>query len=375
MYFSKSKIDVGQSTLHRHDLKKLVYFSRNTMVNQFWNNPEIVRSFIRDENLPFTMRELAGFYDGDGSFYLAQRQAGANVTQCYYATLRMIQRVFGGNIDKRTRSNNQRHQYALTMRNMEMCVLVPSIKDHLILKAGQADRVLEYMSYYNRTDKESQDARKKLTEFDPADDHKPFDRINKEYIRGLFCAEGCLRLYSLTLCQKGCIQLLEHIKAYVEKDIGVSLGKINEKELVITDHKNMKLFLDWMTVGMPRLFHEEKALQIDTFYKYLETRDIWYKDMLGAVKHENFEISNDILKAENNVAKEFTAKLRSVALGRVVKPNKPRAPPMSSDQRMRVVELRNSGKTFPAIAMDMGCPLDQVKNVYKTEMKRNKTTA
>jgi len=344
-------------------------------LDQFWKDPEKVRSLIPDDKpFPFTMRELAGFYDGDGSFYMAQKQVGANVTQCYYATLRMIQEFFGGNIDKRTRSNNQRHQYALTMRNMEMCVLVPSIKDHLILKADQADRVMDYMSYYNRTDKESQEARKQLTEFNPANDHKPFDRINKEYIRGLFCAEGCLRLYSLTLCQKGCIQLLEHIKAYVEKDLGVSIGKINEKEWIITDHKNMKLFLDWMTVGLSRLFHEEKAMQIDIFYKYLETREVWYKDMLSAVKHENFVISDEVLKADNDVAKEFTAKLRSIALGRVVKPNKARSPPMSPDQRLRVVELRDAGNTFSAIAADMGCTLDQVKNVYKTEMKRNQTT-
>ena len=345
------------------------------MVVEFWKDPETVRSFIPNrDDMPFTMRELAGFYDGDGSFYLAKIQAGANVTQCYCEPLRIIQRFFGGAIDKRKtqRSNKERHQYALTMRNMEMCVLVPSIQNHLILKAGQADRVMQYMGYYNRKDTESQKARKKLSEFDPADDAKQFDRINKEYIRGLFCAEGCLRLYGLTLCQKGSIELLERIKTYVENDLGISVGKINEKEWIITDHKSMKLILDWMTLGLPRLFHEEKAIQIDAFYKYLETKDPRYKGILSAAKHENFVISDVILKADNDIAKEYTAKLRSVALGRVVKPNKPRAPPLSSEQRMRVVELRNDGNAYSRISHDIGCTSAQAKSVYNSEMRQCK---
>ena len=346
------------------------------MVNTFWNDLEAVRSLLPETALPISQSELAGFYDGDGSFYIAKSQAGASMSQCHLGTLRVIQQYFGGFIHKRERrSETQRTQYTLMMRNIEVCSLIPLIKDHLVLKADRADRVMRYMDHYNLATKESQQARQELYESNADTYH--FDRINKEYIRGLYCAEGCLRLYSLTICQKGCLELLERIRAFVSRDIGLgaTLGKINEKEWIMTDHKSMKTFLDWMTVGLPRLFNEEKALQIDVFYAYLETREKRYRDILCDIKHENHDISPEVLDAYNKDAREFTAKLRSAAAGRVVKPNNARASPVSAEDMQRIKDLRETGMSFGMIAKEVGCTKDQATYISKkSERQRLKDT-
>ena len=333
------------------------------MVNSFWKDVDAVRSLL-PETVPISPSELAGFYDGDGSFYVGRSQAGASMSQCHLGTLRILQRYFGGFIHKRKRqSDTQRTQYTLMMRNIEVCSLVPLIADHLVLKAERAGRVMRYMDYYNHTTEESQKARHELYGEDTDTYH--FDRVNKEYIRGLYCAEGCLRLYSLTICQKGCLELLERIRAFVSRDVGVSLGKINEKEWIMTDHKSIKTFLDWMTFDMPRLFNEEKALQIDAFYAYLETGDKEYRDILRDTKHENHDISAEALDTYNKDAKEFTAKLRSAAAGRVVKPNKARAPPVSAEDTQRIKDLRETGMSFGMIAKEVGCTKGQATYIFK----------
>ena len=231
---------------------------------------DVVRSFIPHDTMLFTYRELAGFYDVDGSFFSPRKRAA---TPCYYETLGMIQKSFGGPVTKRNisdRTKSERNRYMSTIHAMEERVLKPSIENYLVLKA------------------------------DPI----CFDRINKEYVRGVFCAVGCLKTFGLTLQH----EFIEHIKAFVDKDIGVALGKINGKEWTVADHRGMKTFLDWMTLGLPRLFHEEKAKKIDAFYTYLET-----KDPVG-MKRENRVVSDDVLGAYVENSREYVANLRDITL-------------------------------------------------------------
>jgi len=153
---------------------------------------DVVRSFIPHDTMLFTYRELAGFYDVDGSFFSPRKRAA---TPCYYETLGMIQKSFGGPVTKQNisdRTKSERNRYMSTIHAMEERVLKPSIENYLVLKA------------------------------DPI----CFDRINKEYVRGVFCAVGCLKTFGLTLQH----EFIEHVKAFVDKDIGVALGKINGKD-------------------------------------------------------------------------------------------------------------------------------------------------
>ena len=231
---------------------------------------DIAKSFIPDDAMLFTYRELAGFYDVDGSFFTKIKHTS---TSSYYETLRMFQKSFGGIMTKTNVSNltkPERNRYISTLQTMENDVLLPAIKDHLVLKAETHN----------------------------------FDRINIEYVRGLFCAVGNLKTFGLTLTH----EYIDHVKAYIDKDVGVSLGKITGKEWLIPDHKGMKIFLDWMTIGIPRLFNEEKAKAIDGFYRYLET-----KDPVG-MKRGVLQIPDKILKTYTDLTKDYTSNLRAVAL-------------------------------------------------------------
>ena len=229
---------------------------------------ELAKSFIPDDAMLFTYRELAGFYDVDGSFFTKIKHTS---TASYYETLRMIQKSFGGIMTKRNVSNLtklERNRYISTLQTMENEVLLPALKDYLIIKADASE-------------------------------------MTKEYIRGVYCAIGNLKTFGVTMTHD-CIQ---RIKEFVEHDLGgVSLGKITGTEWSIPDHRGMKIFLDWMTAGLPRLFNEEKAAKIDAFYTYLET-----KDPVG-MKRDFVVVTDDVLKTYTDITREYNTNLRAVAL-------------------------------------------------------------
>ena len=228
---------------------------------------ELAKSFIPDDAMLFTYRELAGFYDVDGSFFTKIKHTS---TEKYYERLRMIQKSFGGIMTKRNVSNLtklERNRYISTLQTMENDVLLPALKDHLVLKADASE-------------------------------------ITKEYIRGLYCAVGCWKTFGLTMMH----ERIQRIKEFVEKDLGVSIGKITGKEWLIPDHKGMKTFLDWMTLGLPRLFNEDKAAKIDAFYTYLET-----KDPVG-MKRVVAKVTDDVLKTYTDITREYITNLRAVVM-------------------------------------------------------------
>ena len=346
------------------------------MATQFWKDAGLVRALLPPEEperqAPFTLSELAGFYDGDGSFYISEHQIGANITQCHYASIRMIQKRFGGTIYKRVpKKKKHRMQYSLSMRNIEVTSLIPIIADHLVLKADRANRVLKSLDHYNATDAESRHARLELEKFDQNQDPIRFSRINKDYIRGLFCAEGCLQIGQFSICQAGCVPLLHAIKEYVDTALGANLGKVTDKDWIITKQANIKLTLDWMTDNNTRrLFHEEKAVQIDIFYEYLDirARRVTFDAKISVPKHINSDIPGSTLAVTNAVARAFTATLRSAAAGREIAPNKPLSESLSDAQRYLTRELlMDETLSLAAIAERVGCTKAQVSYLKKSE--------
>lgn len=338
--------------------------------DHFWHDGDRVRGLLRGPE-PCDPSELAGFFDGDGCFYNAQKQIGCTITQCHYPTLQRIQKCYGGTMWKRDvkhRSANQRFQYSLSFRTIEVAAIVPIIKDRLVLKGARACRVLEALDLYNKTDEAS--AKRRLELAGDATDKYAFDRINKSYIRGLFCAEGCLTRCSISIAQKGCLDLLRAMQVYIGTQLGrPDFGNVNETVWIVYRQADVKLFLDWLTDGNTRrLFHEEKAAQVDAFYAYIETRKTEYADELTRLKHIDFDVSSADLAEANASALEFTAMLRSVVAGREVAPNAPRAPPLTDDQRRVATDLlRTTDEPLQTIATRVGGTKEQVHYLKKTD--------
>jgi hypothetical protein len=337
----------------------------------FWHDVNRVRALLRRPE-PCDASELAGFFDGDGCFYNAQIQVGCNITQCHYPTLRRIQECYGGTMSKRDpkgRSEKQRYQYGLSFRNIEVAAIVPIIKDHLVLKGARARRVLESLDLYNKTDEAS--AKRRLELAENTTDEYAFDRINKSYIRGLFCAEGCLRHDSVSIAQKGCTDLLRAMQVYIGTQLGrgPNFGIVNNTAWGSYRNTEVKLFVDWLTDNNTRrLFHEEKAAQVDAFYAYIETRDPAFTVEMSRLKHVDFDIPSEELEKVNVSAREFTAKLRSVVAGREVAPNAPDARPLTGDQRGQAIKLlRDTDESLETIANRIGGTKSQVSYLKKTE--------
>ena len=257
------------------------------------------------------------------------------------------------------------------MQNIGVALLIPTVLGHLVLKAGRAARVLESLDYYNATDDESRQARFALAAVDHTRDPIHFDRINKDYIRGLFCAEGCLRIARLSISQKSCLELLHAIKDFVDTELGANIGNVNDDSWVMGKQAEIKAVLDWMTDNNTRrLFHEEKAQQVDIFYKYMATKDKTFKTIISELKHINYDIPEDELEATNKDGIIFKATLRSVAAGREIAPNQPKADAMTDAQREIVREfLKKPEKemSLATIAMHVGCTKPQVSSLKKTE--------
>lgn len=339
--------------------------------DHFWHDVDRVRGLLRGPE-PCDASELAGFFDGDGCFYNAQKQVGCNITQCHYPTLRRIQECYGGTMSKRDpkhRSEKQRFQYGLSFRNIEVATIVPIIKDHLVLKGARARRVLEALDMYNKTDEAS--AQRRLELAGDAGDEYAFDRINKSYIRGIFCAEGCLQHTRISITQKGCLDLLRAMQAYIGTQLGrgPDFGRVNDTVWIVSKKADIKLFLDWLTDGNTRrLFHEEKAAQVDAFYDYYETRNAVFAHEMTRLKHVDFDIPDAEIAAANASSLKFTAALRSVVVGRAVAPNAPKALLLTNDQRQLAIDLlRDTDESLETIAARIGCTKAQVQYLKKTE--------
>jgi hypothetical protein len=339
--------------------------------DRFWQDVDRVRGLLRGPE-PCDPSELAGFFDGDGCFYHAQYAIGCNLTQCHYPTLQRIQECYGGTIDKRDtkdRSPNQRFQYGLTFSNIASAAIVPIVKDHLVIKGARARRLLEVLDLYNKTDEASATKRRELAA-DKTDEYA-FDRINKSYIRGLFCAEGCLMTSQISIAQKGCLDLLRAMQAYIGTQLGVGpeFGNVNETAWAVYKRADIKRFLDWLTDGNTRrLFHEEKAAQVDAFYAHWETRNAAYANEITRLKHVDFDVPDATIVAANAASHEFTAALRSVYLNRTVAPAAPKAEALDDEQRRVATDLlRTTDESLETIATRVGGTKEQVQYLKKTD--------
>ena len=221
---------------------------------------------------------LAGLFDGDGSIFIAKITNGYQIkvelSQC---SLTFIQMVNNSLNNKGSIYEDKRHDKYTTETNWKLrffgevaSEILDIMNKHAIIKQPQAALAIQYLLLQNKQNKNAErekfyiamkalNADKTYT--------KPFDRVNNEYISGLFDAEGNVYInhknkkkYYVKITQKTDTQLLVEIQKFL------GFGKISKSEPerlrffsksdvfafheVIEDTSNIKIYkmLDLMTL-------------------------------------------------------------------------------------------------------------------------------
>lgn len=176
---------------------------------------------------------LAGFFDGDGSIIVEKfKDSGYSLRikfcQSNEDWIKRIQRAYpfmhydGG---LRKARDNSRCEYQLRAAGKQIEPLVDDLLKYSILKYEQLLEAKKFFALINVKDKgdEKEKIYQKLKELKKKSLIKPYERLSKEYISGLFDAEGSIGIYSnslrVKLTQKSDTVILQTIAdKYVNKN-------------------------------------------------------------------------------------------------------------------------------------------------------------
>jgi hypothetical protein len=169
---------------------------------------------------------LSGFFDGDGSITVEKLSEGKGFTlriklfQSNENVLLKIQEIYpfmhlrGGLRNNRA---HQRCQYELRAAGKQIEPLINDLLNYSILKYEQLIEAKKFLEYINipNTHIQKEETYNKLKELKKNSTIKPYERLCKEYISGLFDAEGSIGIYNKTLriklTQKSDIVILQKI--------------------------------------------------------------------------------------------------------------------------------------------------------------------
>lgn len=187
---------------------------------------------------------LAGFFDGDGSICITQGLSlQIQFTQCVKSVLIKIQEIFGGSLYSREGKNeNQRIQHSLRLCGRDCEKILKYLNIGSIMKWEQVQIAKRFINLNNLQDLENKkielrEKMRKLNKSYKITHNKPYDKMNWEYIAGIFDAEGCIHMSKkqkkngsyrycfgyIKICQKNDFQLLNKIREFVGH------GRTNDK--------------------------------------------------------------------------------------------------------------------------------------------------
>ncbi len=265
---------------------------------------------------------LAGLIDGDGCIYIRQitdgYQSGISITQSRTNILRIIKYHYGGTIYSPTEyytndiineygfidKLNKRNSYTLVIRSNEYKYLLNDIKDHILLKTVQINALYEFSKLVN---KENTERKNELFEIcsnanleKTYNDNNDIDiKLNDNYIRGLFDAEGHIFLsykkmddnqirftkgVYIKITQKNYPFILEKIQNYL------GFGKISDSVYYVDTFELCNRLIDILNKDLII-----KDIQINTFKKYLDTKlseNNTYTDELHEIRLNLYKIIN-----------------------------------------------------------------------------------
>jgi hypothetical protein len=278
----------------------------------------------RFKYIPPSASYISGFIDGDGCIFIRKiadgYQSGFTITQCRTNILQIIRYYFGGSITSSSNRNNKtinimdddyyykyniRNEYNLIIRNNEYQLLLDYLHNSFIIKERQYQCLYNFNKLANLPNKNEE---KELLYLTCSDYNKKcnlneiyFNRLNIEYIAGLFDAEGSVYInknklicYYISISQKNHISILNEIIKFL------GFGKIDNYSFAIYKKndclKFIKLVKEYLIV---------KYNQVEAFETFLTTNDTLIKQKMYEIcnkeKHE-IEIFNEL--NQNDMGKE-----------------------------------------------------------------------
>ena len=252
---------------------------------------------------------IAGFIDGDGCIFIRKikdgYQSGIQITQCRTNILQVIRYHFGGTITSNTNRNNKlfnilnkkdnyiykynvRNQYNLLIRSDEYQVILNYIKNNIIIKQIQINSLYEFNKIVNLQNK----LKEKEELFNICNQNNlnhsvnniiDVNKLNIEYIAGLFDAEGCLYIstdlkkYKISISQKNHPYILHKIKEF----LGFGLVCSKNINYIINNKIDCLQFISLIKNNIIVKYNQAIA-----FETYLNTTDILIKENMYKICNE-----------------------------------------------------------------------------------------
>jgi hypothetical protein len=240
---------------------------------------------------------IAGLIDGDGTIFIRKisdgYQSGISLCQSRTNILQILRYHYGGTIVGPTEpiaenimneegyydENNKRNSYALIIRSNEYKYLLQDILPYIILKKNQIELLNKFSKIVNKTNhiEEKEKLCQLCLEQNKIKIQKEYDysKINIDYIRGLFDAEGYIytsykkidnkikftKGVYMKITQKSHPEILSEIKKFL------NFGKCGKYTYYVDTFEDC---LKFVTNLMPNMII--KYNQLMEFTEYLQDR-------------------------------------------------------------------------------------------------------
>lgn len=278
----------------------------------------------RFKNDPPHASYIAGFIDGDGCIFIRKivdgYQSGFTITQCRTNILQVLRYHFGGSITSSENRNNKienkmddnnefihkhnvRNQYNLLIRSNEYQVLLDYLRHSFIIKEKQYNCLYEFNKMANLPNKLEE--KEGLYIVCSENNCKTtilagnIQKLNIEYIAGLFDAEGCLFInkdlnnISISISQKNHPIILHEIVKFL------GFGKVETLNMcfIIYNKSDCLKFIQLVKTHLIVKYNQTIA-----FETFLQTNDTKIKKQMYSICNEekhNIELFTDLNQNDN----------------------------------------------------------------------------
>lgn len=277
------------------------FITRNTREfnEEIYNNlPKLSDSYI------------AGLFDGDGTILYTKQSLipRIEISQCDPYAIFALYKQFGGSIISVIPKNkNARPQYKYHISKSEK--LINCLRNNCIIKEQRADNVYKLFNSLNKKDKDyniellrglflSYEKTRKI--YTPTSLSMYSERINEEYIAGLFDAEGCIRIIKrnnslsvgCTITQRSNPEILSKIREfYIDKyDLKFS---ITTQRLILYSYDNINQFI--CSIDKYIIIKKEQIECFKDVYKFRKNKTKYdmdlYNEKMMTLKQQLYNIN------------------------------------------------------------------------------------